>query len=187
MRRRRRQVLESFESPSPLWSQVLWCLVKESFSLIVRHSLVFGGRVPLVLLVVLVRVLYHYPYPYCPLLLFIVLYCPFIVHCCPLLHFIVHYYSLLSLYCPLLSLDCLFDIYIVLNCPSYSHIALDCPIFSLIALTVVLYFPSSFLFVPIRSHLLSILCPILYYPLSIDPIIDIYSLVPFLVLYYPLS
>ena len=124
-----------------------------------------------------------------PVLPLIVIYCSVLSLYCPLLSlapFIVHYYSLLSLYCPLLSLDCLFDIHIVLNCPSYSHIALDCPIFSLIALKLNIFF-LTFPFVPIRSHLLYILCPVLYYPLSIDPIIDIYSLIPFLVLYYPLS
>ena len=182
MRRRRRRVFESFESPSPLLSQVLWCLVKESFSHIVHHSLVFGGSVPLVLLVVLVHVLYHYPYPYCPLLLFIVPYCPLLFFT-PL---IVHYYSLLSLYCPLLTLDCLFDIHTVLNCPLYFHIALSCPIFSLLPSSCPI-FSLSFVFVRIQSPLLFVLCPILYYPLSIDPIIDIYSLVLFLVLYYPSS
>ena len=106
--RRRRRVLESFESPSPLLSQVLWCLVKESFSLIVRHSLVFGGRVPLVPLVVLVCVLYHYPYPYCPLLLFIVPYCPFIVHYRPLLPLL----SIITLYCP----------FIVHYCPELEYL-----------------------------------------------------------------
>ena len=171
---------------SPLLSQVLWCVVKESFSLIVRHSLVFDGRVPLVPLVVLVWVLYHYPYLYCPLLLFIVPYCPFIVHCCPLLPLL----SIITLYCPFIVHYCPLIVYltfilswIFLRIPILPSIVLyfsllpsSCPIFSL-----------SFPFVPIQSHLLSILCPILYYPLSIDPIIDIYSLVPFLVLYYPLS
>ena len=119
-------------------------------------------------------------FPYCPSFLGVWWKCPISPLGCPgpcPLSLSVPVLSLIVIYCPVLSLYWPLIVYLtfilswIVLCipilpsivPYFPLLPSSCPIFSL-----------SFLFVPIQSPLLFVLCPILYYPLSIDPIIDIY-------------